>query len=103
MDKNKRLELIVNLTIAKVEILKMQADDYNWQVHVPENSKEQLIKTLEEIDEQLLSLNSIECTKQELTMVSVSDCISDNEAYHFMTIDCIGYCDKCGSTKKYEP
>ncbi len=58
MDENKRLELIVNLTIAKVEILKMKADDYNWQVHVPEESQNQLIETLEEINKQLLRLKS---------------------------------------------
>lgn len=47
--------MIVNLTIAKLKILELKADDYNWQYFVP--NKEQLLKTLEDIDKLLIELN----------------------------------------------
>lgn len=43
----------VGLILAKVEILKLKADDYNWQCHVPKEVKDQLEKILSEIDELL--------------------------------------------------
>ncbi len=41
----------VQLLLAKIEILKLKADDYNWQCHVPENVKKQLEETLLKIDD----------------------------------------------------
>lgn len=41
---------IVELTLAKVEILKLKADDYTWACHVDEATKSQLLSTLVEID-----------------------------------------------------
>lgn len=43
-----------------------------------------------------------ELKKMRLGDVSVSDCIQNNEFEHYMNIDSIGYCQKCGSMKKYE-
>lgn len=43
----------VNLIRCKVEILTLQADDYNWQCHVPVVVKAELEKTLLEIEELL--------------------------------------------------
>ena len=52
-----KIKLIVDLTRAKVDILKLKADDYNWQCHIDTETKEQLLNTLEEIDKQLKSLS----------------------------------------------
>lgn len=41
------------LILAKVEILKLKADDYNWACHTPNDVKEQIEQTLREIDELL--------------------------------------------------
>lgn len=45
----KRLQLIVT----KVEILKLKANDYDWQCMVPRNVKDQLEETLHEINQEL--------------------------------------------------
>jgi hypothetical protein len=58
MENGKRLQLIVSLTMAKVEILNLKADEYNWQVHTDNDAKQQLLQTLLEIDEYLLDLKT---------------------------------------------
>lgn len=40
----------VQLILARVEILKLKADDHTWQCYVPENVKYQIDKTLMDID-----------------------------------------------------
>lgn len=45
-----KLKLKIDLIKAKVEILKLRADDYNWSCHVHEDVKEELAKTLIEIE-----------------------------------------------------
>lgn len=40
----------VQLLLAQVEILKLKADDYNWQVHTPDATKAKLEKILLEIE-----------------------------------------------------
>lgn len=44
------IKLIVELTKAKVDILRLKSDDYTWQCFINEESKEQLLNILEEID-----------------------------------------------------
>jgi hypothetical protein len=39
-----------NLILAKVEILKLKANDYAWQCETPQKVKEELNKTLTEIN-----------------------------------------------------
>lgn len=52
------VKLIVDLTLAKVEILKLKADDYAWQCHVDEETKKQLLDTLDEINLMLIALRA---------------------------------------------
>jgi len=54
--KLKNIKLIVELTKAKIEILKLKADDYTWQCHVDSNTKDMLEKTLKDIDVQIESM-----------------------------------------------
>jgi len=44
------IKTIVDLTLAKIEILKMKADDYTWQCHIDKNTREKLNATLIKID-----------------------------------------------------
>ena len=37
----------------KLEILKLKADDYNWQCHTPDDVKQMLEEILEEINQEL--------------------------------------------------
>ena len=53
-----KIKLIVDLTMAKVSILKMKADDYEWACHVDKDTKEQLLMALTDIDIQLAQLRS---------------------------------------------
>lgn len=46
-------------------------------------------------------LTKIELSKLHQPTVSVSDCVLNNEYNHFMDIDTIGACSKCGSMKQY--
>lgn len=46
----------VQLMQTKVEILKLKADSYNWQSHVPKDVQEQLEKTLADIEHDLKCL-----------------------------------------------
>lgn len=54
----KKIELIVKLIQARIEILKIRADDYTWQCYIDKETKEQLLNTLKEIDEELIKLRS---------------------------------------------
>jgi hypothetical protein len=45
------IPLLVTLLLAKVDILKLKADDYNWKCHTPQTVKEQLEIALNKIDE----------------------------------------------------
>lgn len=53
-----KAKLIVDLTLAKVEILKLKADDYMWGCHVDADTKAQLEEALTSINEQLQQLKS---------------------------------------------
>ncbi len=46
-------ETRVQLMMLKVEILKLKADDYNWQTHTPKDVKAELEATLSDINENL--------------------------------------------------
>ena len=48
--EKENIKTIVELVKAKVEILKLKADDYTWQCYVDNKTKEQLENTLKEID-----------------------------------------------------
>jgi len=48
--EKENIKTIVELVKAKVEILKLKADDYTWQCYVDDKTKEQLENTLKEID-----------------------------------------------------
>ena len=50
-----KIKLIVDLTKAKVDILKIKSDDYNWY-GMDDETRKQLLDTLEEINKQLKSL-----------------------------------------------
>jgi hypothetical protein len=68
-----------------------------WKKYAEEeysNTPAQVLKYIIVLEEELSKLHQ--------PTVSVSDCIANDEAEHFMTIDCIGYCQKCGSMKQYE-
>lgn len=43
----------VKLIQTKIEILKLKADDYNWQCHTPNEVKKELDETLLEINKML--------------------------------------------------
>lgn len=43
----------IQLILARVEILKLMADDYIWQCHTPQSVKNELIATLDEINSAL--------------------------------------------------
>ena len=45
-----KAKLIVELTKAKVDILKLKADSYTWSCHVDGNTQSQLMATLDEIN-----------------------------------------------------
>lgn len=49
-EKIEDIKLIVDLTLAKVEILKLKADDYTWQCYMEDSAKEGLLSALEDID-----------------------------------------------------
>lgn len=51
------LEMIVNLTVAKLQILKLKSDDYQWFGMMNEENRTQLTNTLSEIDNLLTTLN----------------------------------------------
>ena len=51
-----KIKLIVDLTLAKVEILKLKGDNYAWQCHTDKKAREQLLEALEDIDELLATL-----------------------------------------------
>lgn len=53
-----KIKIIVELTKAKVDILKLKADDYTWACHVDKDTKDQLEETLIDINEQLSGLRS---------------------------------------------
>lgn len=53
-----KAKLIVDLTLAKVEILKLKADDHNWSCYVDEQTKIQIEEALASINEQLQQLKS---------------------------------------------
>ena len=55
MDSEK-IKLIVELTKAKVDILKMKADDYTWACHIDDDTKKKLMDMLVVIDENLAEL-----------------------------------------------
>ena len=57
MNKYEKVKLIVELTMKKLEILKLKADDYNWSFVSAENEK-LLLDTLKEIDELLTGLKN---------------------------------------------
>ena len=48
-----RTQQRISLILAKVEILKLKADDYAWQCHVPKDVRDELEKALIEIEELL--------------------------------------------------
>jgi hypothetical protein len=55
MEEAKRIELTVRLTLAKVEIFKLKADEYTWSCHV--KNKDEILNTLADIDRLLLEIN----------------------------------------------
>ena len=58
MEKAEKIKLIVSLTLAKLEIQKLRSinQGYDW-AHIDEECKEQLIKTIANIDDLLKELN----------------------------------------------
>lgn len=52
------IETRVQLILARVELIKLKADDYNWQCHVPPAVKQMVHDTLAEIDRLLSSADS---------------------------------------------
>lgn len=53
-----KIKLIVDLTMAKVEILRLKADAYQWACFVDAETQEQLLATKDEIDRQLKELRA---------------------------------------------
>ena len=55
-----KIKLVVDLTLAKVEILRLKADDYNWQCNINEEGRKQLLSALDDIDALLTTLDDSE-------------------------------------------
>lgn len=55
----------IKLVLARVEILKIKADDYTWSCYVPDNVKKQLEESLKEIDGLLEKADKLERTLQQ--------------------------------------
>lgn len=53
-----KIKIITDLTLAKVSILKLKADEYTWNCFVNEVTKKQLLDILIDIDKQLLEINN---------------------------------------------
>ena len=53
-----KTKMIIDLTLAKVEILKLKSDHYNWTCNIPEETQNSLEKTLLDIDSILKNLSS---------------------------------------------
>lgn len=53
-----RIKLVVDLTLAKAQILRLKADDYQWNCHVDETTRAQLLDTVVEIDAMLNDLRA---------------------------------------------
>ena len=51
-----KIKLLVDLTKAKVDILKLKADDYTWACHIKKKKKTQLLNTLKDIDKLISEL-----------------------------------------------
>lgn len=51
-------ELKISLVLARVEILKLKANDHDWQCYVAKDVRESLEGSLIEIDKELKELNS---------------------------------------------
>lgn len=49
------LEMIVNMTIAKLKILELRADDYKWAM-IPKAEQTAIVLVRNEIDELLITL-----------------------------------------------
>ena len=54
-----KIKILVDLTLAKVDILKLKADDYAWACHVDDNTKKQLGKTLVDINKTLSEMQEV--------------------------------------------
>jgi hypothetical protein len=52
-----KAELIANLTMAKVDILKLKADHYTWFALLDDMTRLALLDTLDHIQNQLIKLN----------------------------------------------
>jgi len=59
----KHITALVNLTMNKVQILKLKADDHAWACYVDDNTKQQLEITLTEIDNLLDELRTVKPIK----------------------------------------
>lgn len=59
MTNIEKIKLIVDLTIAKVDILKLKADPYNWHSFVDADTKRQLEKTLDDINDNIMIVASL--------------------------------------------
>lgn len=53
-----KAKLVAELTVAKIGILRLKADGYNWQCHTDEEIKDQLESALASINEQLEKLET---------------------------------------------
>ncbi len=53
-----KIKLVVDLTKAKLDILKLKADHYSWTCHVDGDTKQQLINLKDDIDIQLRELRN---------------------------------------------
>jgi hypothetical protein len=51
-----KIKLKIDLIKARIDILKLKANDHDWACYVPEDVKDQLEKTLVEIDQKLKEL-----------------------------------------------
>jgi hypothetical protein len=75
--------------MTKREIIELYLADLNNLVPDSDAKRSRII----DLEDELEALNKHD--------VSVSDCISKNEVLHYMDIDTIGACSKCGSMKQY--
>jgi hypothetical protein len=77
--------------------------DLSWELTTNENGVEMITMPKFKMNEivEYLKYADTELKKLRVADVSVSDCVLNNEYNHFMDIDTIGACSKCGSMKQY--
>ena len=95
-------ELIYHFGEVNWDIIKTES--WDKYINNEESFTEKQFEDLRHFVKDLLDCLTDEPKHEKLSQhdVSVSDCVLNNEYNHYMDIDTIGACSKCGSMKQYE-